>query len=344
MNDPVTDGVQPGTAAPVRGALARTRDLGLGVLARNRELGLALLVAVIVAALAFARPETFFTVDNLFNILKQVSLVTIVAVGQTFVIVSGGIDLSVGMTLGLSGVIASLFIQEGADPSVAIAVGILSSVAVGFANGLITARLRLPAFIVTLGMAKIARGVMYVTTRGYPIPTTTKPIIWLGNGYLGPVPVPTILMLVIVLGGTFVLSKTAFGNRVRAIGGNELAARLSGINVKATKTAVYVLAASLSAIAGIVMVGRVNAGNPNSGLNFDMDSIAAAIIGGTSLAGGSGTITGTLLGALMLGVISNGLVLLNVNMYWQTIVAGAIILAVCIIDVLSRSGRRGDAA
>jgi ribose transport system permease protein len=314
-----------------------------GILTRNREIGLALLVAFIVAGLALARPDTFFTVDNLFNILKQVSLVTIVAVGQTFVIVSGGIDLSVGMSLGLSGVIATLLIQGGASPAEGIAVGILASLIVGGANGLITAKLRLPAFIVTLGMAKIARGVMYVTTRGYPIPTTTKAIVWLGNGYVGPVPVPTILMLIVVLLGSFILAKTSFGNRVRAIGGNEIAARLSGVNVEGTKTVVYILASLLSAIAGIVMVGRVNAGNPNSGLNFDMDSIAAAIIGGTSLAGGSGTIIGTLLGALMLGVISNGLVLLNVNMYWQTIVAGTIILIVCIIDALSRSGRRRDA-
>jgi ribose/xylose/arabinose/galactoside ABC-type transport system permease subunit len=332
MHNPTAEGERGGAASAIT-----------GVLTRNREIGLALLVAIIVAGLAVARPDTFFTVNNLFNILKQVSLVTIVAVGQTFVIVSGGIDLSVGMSLGLSGVIASLLIQDGASPAAGIAVGILASVIVGGANGLITAKLRLPAFIVTLGMAKIARGVMYVTTRGYPIPTTTQAIVWLGNGYVGPVPVPTILMLVTVIAGTFVLTKTSFGNRVRAIGGNEIAARLSGVNVEGTKIAVYVLAALLSAIAGIAMVGRVNAGNPNSGLNFDMDSIAAAIIGGTSLAGGSGTIIGTLLGALMLGVLSNGLVLLNVNMYWQTIVAGTIILVVCIIDALSRRGRRKDA-
>lgn len=319
------------------------RSLG-GRVARTlfgqRESGLFLLILLLVIALSAARPDTFFSSENLFNILKQVSLVTIVAVAQTLVMVSGGIDLSVGFNLGLSGVLLAFFIQEGVNPAIAVAFGILASVLAGLLNGVVITKLRLPPFIVTLGVAKIVRGVMYVVTRGYPIPVRNPFIIWTGNGYVGPIPVPTIFMLVIVAIGMYLLIRTVFGNRVKAIGGNENAARLSGINIHSNKIAIYVLTGLLCGIAGVIMVGRVNAGNPNSGLNFDLDSIAATIIGGTSLSGGEGTVLGTLLGAVLLGVIANGLILLNVSMYWQTIVAGVIIIGVCALDALTHARRR----
>ena len=307
----------------------------LRVMLQQRESGLFILLVIIFVALSIAKPDTFFTSDNLFNILKQVSLVSIIAVGQTFVMVSGGIDLSVGFSLGLSGVIFAYFAKLGMDPYMAFACGLSTGVLLGFCNGLLITKLRLPPFIVTLGMAKIARGIMYVLTRGYSIPTREQFILTLGNGYIGPVPIPTIVLLMVVAFGTYLLSRTVFGNRVKAIGGNELAARLSGINVSKNKILVYSLTGLFCSIAGLIMVGRVNAGNPNSGLNFDLDSIAATIIGGTSLAGGEGTVIGTLLGALLLGVIRNGLVLLNVSMYWQTVVAGAIIIIVCGLDALT---------
>lgn len=302
----------------------------------HRESGLAVFIIAILVAMSIARPDTFFTTNNLFNILKQVSLVTIIAVGQTLVMVTGGIDLSVGFNLGLSGVLLAYFIQQGMNPVLAVIFGILCSVGLGFSNGLIITNLRLPPFIVTLGMAKIANGIMWVVTRGYPIPTRTPFIIWLGNAYVGPIPVPTIIMLVIVGIGAYVLMKTVFGNRAKAIGGNEVAARLSGVNIKRNKILIYTIAGLLAGIAGLIMVGRVNSGNPNAGLNFELDTIAATIIGGTSLAGGEGTVIGTLLGALLLGIIANGLVLLNVSMYWQTIVAGTIIIVVCGLDSLTR--------
>ncbi len=310
-----------------------------GRILRQRETGLSVIILIIVALLALARPTTFFTSENLFNILKQVSLVTITAIGQTIVMVSGGIDLSIGFSLGLSGVLLAFFIQQGMDPALAIALGVAASTAAGALNGTLVTRLRLPAFIVTLGIAKITRGVMYVVTRGYPIPVRTPFILWLGNGYVGPIPVPTILMAAFVAAGAFLLSRTVFGNHVKAIGGNEMAAKLAGIRIAKNKIVIFGLAGLLAGIAGVVMVGRVSAGNPNSGLNFDMDSIAAAIIGGTSLSGGEGTIVGTMLGALLLGVIGNGLVLMNVSMYWQTIVAGVIIIAVCGLDAATRSGK-----
>lgn len=299
--------------------------------------GLLVLIFIIMSAL---RPSTFFTGENLFNILKQVSMVTIIAVGQSFIMISGGIDLSVGFSLGLSGIIMAKLFSMGIDPYLAILIGILTGVLIGFLNGLMITRLNLPPFIVTLGMANIARGFVYVITKGFSIAVDDPLVIALGNGYFGPVPIMSIVMIAIVILGAYLLKSTVFGSRVRAIGGNETAAALSGINIKRYKVYVYSLAGLFCGIAGIIMVGRLNAGNPNSGLNFDMDSIAATIVGGTSLAGGEGTVIGTLFGALLLGVIRNGLVLLNVSMYWQTVVAGVIIISVCALDYLAQSKRK----
>jgi ribose transport system permease protein len=186
---------------PLAGRIAR-------VLIGQRESGLFLLILLLLVVLSIARPTTFFSTENLFNILKQVSLVTIVAVGQTLVMVSGGIDLSVGFNLGLSGVLLAFFIQAGLNPVAAVVIGVVSSVLAGLLNGVFVTKLRLPPVIITLGVAKIVRGVMYVVTRGYPIPVYTKFIIWFGNGYFGPVPVPTVFMLIIVAVGMYISLRT----------------------------------------------------------------------------------------------------------------------------------------
>ena len=306
----------------------------------QRMSGLVALLILILVVMSIIKTDTFFTTQNLFNILKQVSIVSIIAIGQTFIMVSGGIDLSVGYSLGLSGVIMAFSIKAGLPTPIALLAGLSTGTLVGLCNGLIITRFRLPPFIVTLGMAKIARGVMYVITRGYPIPVRDPFVIALGNGYLGPVPILTIVMLVLVALGAFILSDTVFGNKTKAIGGNELAARLSGIKIKKHKIMIYTMTGLLCGIAGIILAGRVNSGNPNSGINFDLDSIAAAIVGGTAMSGGEGMIVGTLIGALILGVIRNALVLLNISMYWQTVVAGIIIIAVCALDNISHQKSR----
>jgi len=249
--------------------------------------------------------------------------------------VSGGIDLSVGYSLGLSGVITAVLISKGMGTGVSILAGLLISCLIGFANGLIITQFRLPPFIVTLGLAKIARGIMYVLTRGYPIPLRDKFIIGIGNKYIGPFPLMSLIMLLLFAISAFVLGRTVFGLRTKAIGGNESASQLSGINVVKHKILLYTLTGLLAGIAGIIMAGRVNSGNPNSGANFDLDSIAAVIVGGTAMSGGEGSVIGTLLGALILQIISNGLVLMNVNIYWQTIVAGVLIIGVCALDSIS---------
>ncbi|HVI43043.1 MAG TPA: ABC transporter permease [Anaerovoracaceae bacterium] len=309
----------------------------VNALIQRRESFMLLFIILVFAAMSLLAPDTFFTEENLFNILKQISLISIIAIGQTFILITGGIDLSVGYSLGLVGIVMTKFLSFGLDPKVAILLGLLTGVTVGFLNGLLITTLKLPPFIVTLGMANIARGFTYVITKGFPIPLDNEFISELGNGYWGAIPIMTVIMLILVLVAHFTLSSTTFGNRVLGIGGNETATLLSGINVKKYKIIVYTITGFLCGIAGTIMVGRLNGGNPNAGLNFDMDSIAAAIVGGTALAGGEGSIVGTILGALLLGTIRNALVLLNVNMYWQTVVVGVIIIAVCGIDNFAQS-------
>lgn len=320
--------------------MTQKKPNALKSLALKRESTMVLILIVIFIAMSVARPDTFKTQDNLFNLLKQISLISIIAIGQTFVLATGGIDLSVGYSLGLAGIVMTKLFTLGINSWTAIILGLLTSVLIGFINGLIITTFNLPPFIVTLGMANVARGLTYIITKGFPIALDNQFVWALGNGYWGPVPIMAVIMIVLVIISAYLLDRTRFGTRVIAIGGNETAAMLSGINVKKYKTMVYTLTGLLAGIAGVIMVGRLNAGNPNAGLNFDTDSIAAAVVGGTSMAGGDATMVGTLLGALLLGVIKNALVLLNVNMYWQTVVVGAIIIVVCIFDSYTRAKRK----
>ena len=320
--------------------MTQKKPNALKSLASKRESTMVLILIVIFVVMAVARPDTFKTEDNLFNLLKQISLISIIAIGQTFVLATGGIDLSVGYSLGLAGIVMTKLFQLGINSWTAIILGLLTSVLIGFINGLIITTFNLPPFIVTLGMANVARGLTYIITKGFPIALDNEFVWMLGNGYWGPVPIMAVVMIVLVVISAYLLDSTRFGTRVIAIGGNETAAMLSGINVKRYKTMVYTLTGLLAGIAGVIMVGRLNAGNPNAGLNFDTDSIAAAVVGGTSMAGGDATMIGTLLGALLLGVIKNALVLLNVSMYWQTVVVGAIIIVVCIFDSYTRAKRK----
>jgi ribose transport system permease protein len=307
---------------------------------RVRETGLLFVLILLGIVLSFFSP-VFFTGENFLNILKQVTLVTIVACGQTFVLTSGGIDLSVGSILGLSSIIMAWAINHGINTPGAIAVCLLFGTMVGYINGFLITRLKLPPFIITLGMASIAKGFILVITRGYAIMFENPLIIALGQGNWGIFPIMVVFLPLVVIITHWVYNYTIFGNRVKSIGGNETASRLSGINVRGNKVLTYALCGLLCGLAGLIITGRLNSGNPNAGTNFDMDSIAAVIVGGTALSGGSGTVIGTMLGALLMGVIRNGLVLLGVNMYWQTVATGAIIIAVCALDGFSQ--RKGDA-
>jgi ribose transport system permease protein len=242
--------------------------------------------------------------------------------------------------MGLSSIIMSWSIVKGMPTPGAVVICLFFGTMVGAFNGVLITKLSLPPFIITLGMQSIARGFVLVITKAYPIMFENKFIMALGQERLGIVPIMVFFLPIVVVITHWIYNYTIFGNRVKAIGGNETAARLSGINVFKTKVCTYALCGLLCGLAGLIVTGRLNSGNPNAGLNFDMDSIAAVIVGGTALSGGSGTILGTMLGALLLGVIRNGLILLNVNMYWQTVATGSIIILVCALDVLSK--RKGE--
>lgn len=313
----------------------KKKNIFSDLLSNHRESGL-LLILLLMGLVLSVVAEGFLTVDNIFNILKQTTLVTIIAAGQTFIITSGGIDLSVGYSMTLSSMILAYMLTFGLPVPVAIVLGILASVLVGLANGLLITTLRLPPFIITLGMSNIVKGIILVMSKGYIVSLTEPSIIWLGQGTIGKMPIMVLFIPAVAGIMAFVLNKTVFGNHVKAVGGNEEAAILSGIHASKVRVMIYVLAGLLCGIAGIIVTGRLNGGNPNAAGTYDMDSIAAVIVGGTSLAGGSGTVMGTVLGALLMILIRNGLVLLQVNMYWQTVAIGVVIILVCALDGFSR--------
>lgn len=307
---------------------------------RLRQYGLILALVILVIAFSFAS-EYFFTVNNLLNVARQVSVTAIVAVGMTFVIISGGIDLSVGSTLALSGVTGSMaFVATGSAP-VALLAGLATGGFIGLFSGLIIAKGRITSFIVSLAMLGIIRGAAFLVTGGNPVTASDPSFTWFGVGSIGWIPVPIIFAVIVLAAGWFVLTKTKFGRYVYAIGGNERASRWTGLNVARVQIAVYFVVGLLAGIAGVILAGRLGSGQPFAGNGFELDVIAAVILGGSSLAGGRGKIQGTLIGVLIIGVVNNGLTLLNVSTYWQMVVQGAIILIAVFIDQI---GPKKDAA
>lgn len=261
-------------------------------------------------------------------------MIATMGVGMTMAIVLAGIDLSVGSVLALSGCIAALLMSKGVNIVFAIVAGLLCGALCGLISGIAIVGVRMPPFIATLGMMSIARGLTYVITGGWPIDGLPDSFLFLGQGMIGPVPMPVIIMLFCIIVGHIVMSSTAFGRSIYAIGGNEQAAFLSGIKINKVKISVYTLAGLLSGLAGIIMTSRLSSAQPNSGLGIELDVIAAVIIGGASFAGGEGTIIGTFIGAAFMGILRNGLVLLNVSAFWQQVVIGAVIMGAVAIDFL----------
>ena len=307
---------------------------------RLSRLGVLLALLVFGAAFAVASPR-FLTPDNFINVSRQISTNFIIGCAMTFVIITAGIDLSVGSFVALSGVLmAGLTVNYGLPWPLAILLTILAVGGVGLLNGLAISRQGLQPFVVTLAMMGIARGLALAYTDGTPIFITDKAVLALGNGYLGPVPIPVAIAVLIGLLTQLALTRTRLGRYVYAIGGNEEAARISGINVANIKLFVYGLSGALSAVAGIIMAGRLYSGNPTAGNDTAMDVIAAVVIGGTSLFGGVGSIWGTLLGAFIVGIISNGLTIMNVPYYWQLVAKGLVIYIAMMIDKQTRSIRQ----
>lgn len=290
---------------------------------------------VLIAVVSTLSPN-FFTLNNLFNILQQTSVNAIMAVGMTLVILTSGIDLSVGSLLALTGAVAASLVGAETNALLSALAALALGAAVGGVTGIIVAKGRVQAFIATLVMMLLLRGVTMVYTNGSPISTgfsdNADVFGWLGIGRPLGIPTPVWLMAIVFLAAWFVLHHTRFGRYIYALGGNEAATRLSGINVDKVKIIVYALCGMLAALASMIEVARLSSAQPTAGTGYELDAIAAVVLGGTSLAGGKGRIMGTLIGALILGFLNNGLNLLGVSSYYQMIVKAVVILLAVLVD------------
>ncbi|WP_207707338.1 ABC transporter permease [Crassaminicella thermophila] len=315
-----------------------------------RKYGIFFIFIGMVVLMSILSPA-FLKVGNLLNVVRQISVIGLIACGVTMVIITTGIDLSSGSVLALSAVVAASFAQRADWASkmypnidvpliVPILAGILVGVLCGAIVGIIIAKTKIPPFIATLGMMIVARGAALIYSDGRPISSLKSSYNFIGQGKVLGIPFPIIVLVVMAAITHVLLTNTKFGKYVYAIGGNENAAVVSGINVDKYKVLIYTYAGMLSGMAGIVLSSRISSGQPGLGVAYELDAIASAVIGGTSLNGGIGKITGTIIGALIIGVLNNGLDLLNVSAYWQQIVKGVIIVAAVILDERKNRGKK----
>jgi inositol transport system permease protein len=306
-----------------------------------RKYAIVFILLGMLIAMTFLSPA-FLTPRNLLNIVRQISVMGLIAIGVTMVIITGGIDLSSGSVLALAAVVATSLAQRldwaeikfpGLD--VPVFIPIVAALAVGavcgLINGSLIARFKIPPFIATLGMMTVARGFALIYSER-PVSGLKDSYTYIGQGEPFGVPVPILILALVAIVAHVMLNNTRFGRHIYALGGNEQAARISGINISRVKIGVYTIAGLLAGLSGLVLSSRIGSGQPGLGLGYELDAIASAVIGGTSLSGGIGTIWGTIVGALIIGVLNNGLDLLNVSAYWQTIVKGSIIVIAVIID------------
>ena len=304
-----------------------------------RQFGTMIGLVVLCAVLWILTPH-FLTVSNLLNVAEQTSINAVVAVGMTFVILSGGIDLSVGSIVALAGVVLGTALQGGQPLYVAVPLALAAGLACGLANGALISWGGLPPFIVTLGTMSIARGAALLFTEGRPVSGFDPSFRVIATGRLGFIPAPVIVMALVYVVANFVLARTTFGRYVYAIGGNEEATRLSGVAVRFHKTMIYGVSGLMSAVAAVVLTARLNSAQPIAGMMYELDAIAATVIGGTSLMGGDGTLGGTLVGALIMGVLRNGLNLLGVSSFLQQIVIGGVIVVAVLLDTMLKRKNR----
>lgn len=298
-------------------------------------IGLAALMAIVSLF-----SESFFTASNMWNILRQISTNALLAFGMTFVILIGGIDLSVGPLLAFSGVFAAYVMGNLGWPIwAAIAGSIILCSMVGMLNGVIVTKTGIAPFVVTLSVQQIFRGFAMLLANGAPIRIRDQGFINIGTTYIGPVAFPVIYMIIIMALCYVVLNKTQFGRHIYALGGNKIAARFAGIRTQRIEVMVYALSGFLAGIAGIVLAARMTAGVPATGDGYECDAIAAVVLGGASFTGGIGTIGGTLIGAIIIGVLNNGLNMLNVASFWQYVAKGVVILLAVMVDVLRKQSK-----
>jgi ribose transport system permease protein len=311
---------------------------------RSRLLRFQSLIALFLLCLGLSLlSDKFLSVSNLWNVMRQISVNICISTGMTLIVLTAGIDLSVGSLLALCWAITAGLLKNGIELPAnnlyigftilgAVVAGLLTGSLLGAFNGWAITKFKVPPFVATLAMLTVARGFTMLWTQGFPISGLGDVFSFFGTGWFLAIPVPVWISGIIVLAAVFVTEKTRLGRYIYAIGGNESASRLSGINVSKVKIIVYTMAGALAAVGGIMVTSRLDSAQPNAGISFELDSIAAVVIGGTSLSGGRGSILGTVQGAIIIGVLNNGLVLLNVSPFWQQVVKGLVILVAVIID------------
>ncbi len=317
-----------------------------GVMSKVKEMGFAgvykkygtILIFITIVILASIVSPFFLNAANLTNVLRQLVVVSLLAFGVTFIIILGHIDVSLGSVVALTGTIAASVMQRTQNIFLAILAGIAIGIIIGIINGYVITKFNIPAFIMTLAMTTVARGAVLLYTGGSPV-TGLGNFKVIGQGSIGPIPISVIIMLFFMGVSWLLLNRTKFGRQVYAVGGNVKAALASGIDTNKTVKLAFIFNGITCAVAGIVLMSRINSGQPAAGLAYEFDAITAVVVGGTSLMGGTGTVTGTLIGAMIIGVINNLLNLMNVNSYWQQVVKGLIIAAAVIMDVKTKTAK-----
>ena len=289
------------------------------------EYAIIIIFIVLFVAMSIFAPN-FLTGSNIANVLRQVSINGICAIGMTFVILTGGIDLSVGAIIGVSGVLTAMMMINNVNPIIASLISLALCTFIGFATGLVISHIGIPPMVATMGTMTSLRGVAYLITGGTPVFGFDSRYAVIGQGYVGAVPIPVIILVLSFAAGIFFLSKTRHSRYIYGVGGNEEVARLSGISVHRIKAFVYAVSGFCSALAGLVMLGRLNSGQPRAGESYEMDVITAVVLGGVSLTGGVGKISHVVFGVLIIGVLTNGMTMMAVDDYWQRVVKGLVLL------------------
>ena len=312
---------------------------------KKRKINNYIILLVLVCLIVFfsiANFKAFLTVDNFFTIIRQVSMLGIAAVGMTFVMLVGGLDLSVGTMQGLTGVVvASLMVDFGVAPVIAVIITFIVGILVGYANGLIVTKFNVTPFIATLSMMTIIEGIAFTYTGGFPIYGFDEGFQILGQGYVfNIIPIPVVIMIAIFIFGWILLNNTYIGRHLYSVGGNEEASRLSGINVKKVKMFAYMSSGLTAAIAGVILCSRLNSGQPNAGSGFEFDVITAVVLGGVSLSGGIGRLQSVFIGVLIMGVLSNGMTIISINEYIQWIIKGLVLIIAVALDETGRKRTR----
>lgn len=303
-------------------------------LVSSKQFGITVVLIVLIVFFSFSAPS-FLQLSNFINIARQIAMLGIVTVGFTFVLITGGIDLSVGYQISLVNVVcALLMVRAGINPVVASLAGILVATLVGFCNGMIITKSSVAPMVITLAVQIVLNGLSYILSGGMPIFGFPSSFAVIGQGSIGIIPVSLVIMLVCVAVGIFILKKTYFGRYFYAVGSNEEAAKLSGVNTKRIKVLVYTLCGFFTGVAGVIMLSRINSGQSATGAGFEMDVLTAAVLGGVSINGGKGNMLNAFIGVLIVGILGNGLVLMNIDEYVQLVVRGLVLMAAVVFDTV----------